>query len=119
MMPNIDPRTMKNMMAKMGIKSSEIEAERVVIETAGDMNIVITNPQVTRIEAQGTVSFQISGEVGEAAKSESKVEVTDEDIELVSQQTGITDKAQIREKLIEDNGDIAKAILDLTDGEEI
>jgi len=118
MMPNIDPRTMKNMMAKMGIKSSEIDADRVVIETSS-MNIIITNPQVTRIEAQGTVSFQISGEISEAAKGgDAKVEVTDEDIDLVAQQTGISDKALIKEKLLEENGDIAKAIIDLTGTEE-
>jgi nascent polypeptide-associated complex subunit alpha len=117
MMPNIDPRTMKNMMAKMGIKSSAVDAERVVIET-GSVNIIISNPQVTKIEAQGTVSFQISGEISESAKTDAKVDITDEDVELVSQQTGITDKAQIREKLLEENGDIAKAIMDLTEGEE-
>lgn len=117
MMPNIDPRTMKNMMAKMGIKSSEIDAERVVIET-GSANIIISNPQVTKIEAQGTVSFQISGEISESAKTDAKVEITDEDIDLVSQQTGVTDKAWIKEKLLEENGNIAKTIDDLTKSEE-
>jgi nascent polypeptide-associated complex subunit alpha len=62
MMPNMDPRTMRNLMAKMGIKSTEVPASRVVIESEGK-NIVITSPQVTRIEAQGVSSFQISGEI--------------------------------------------------------
>ena len=74
MMPNIDPRTMKNMMAKMGIKSTEIPASKVVIESDGK-NIVITNPQVTMIEAQGTTSFQISGDVTEQ-KAHVEVEIT-------------------------------------------
>jgi len=112
MMPNMDPRTMKNLMAKMGIKSSEISAERVVIET-NDLNIIIENPQVTRIEAQGAVSFQIMGDVSEAPKA-SQVNITDEDIDLVAEKTGITDKALIKEKLLLENGDIAKAILDLS-----
>ncbi len=115
MMPNMDPRTMRNLMTKMGIKSSEITAERVIIETA-EVNIVIENPQVTKIEAQGTISFQISGEISESEKQAQKPpNITDEDIELVAEQTGVTDKALIREKLIEENGDIAKTIIDLND----
>ena len=113
MMPNMDPRTMRNLMAKMGIKSSEIDAQRVVIES-GDVNIVIENPQVTRIEAQGAVSFQVSGDVTETAK-DVKVEITEEDISMVSEKTGISDRELIRSKLEEDGGDIAKAIIDLTE----
>lgn len=116
MMPNMDPRTMRNLMAKMGIKSYEVDAERVIIE-ASDKNIVIENPQVTRIEAQGTVSFQISGNITEVEKNV-EVTVTDEDVELVSQKTGISDTELIRKKLLEENGDIAKTILDLTESKE-
>lgn len=112
MMPNMDPRAMKNLMAKMGIKSSEINAIRVIIES-NDKNIIIENPQITRIEAQGAVSFQISGDISEAAKI-AQVNVTDDDIGLVAEKTGITDKELIKEKLIQENGDIAKTILDLT-----
>lgn len=112
MMPNMDPRTMRNLMAKMGIKSSEISAVRVIIETS-DKNIVIESPQVTKIEAQGTVSFQIMGEVSETAK-QAEINITDEDITMVAEKTGISDKELIRQKLMEENGDIAKAILDLT-----
>jgi nascent polypeptide-associated complex subunit alpha len=116
MMPNIDPRTMKNLMAKMGIKSSEISAQRVVIETS-DKNIIIENPQITKIEAQGTVSFQISGEIKESEKA-LQINITDEDIDLVAEKTGLTDKELIRNKLMEEKGDIAKTILDLTNEKE-
>jgi nascent polypeptide-associated complex subunit alpha len=112
MMPNMDPRTMKNLMTKMGIKSSEIDATRVIIE-GNDMNIIIENPQVTKIEAQGSVSFQITGDITQAEKI-TEVNVTDEDIDMVAEKTGITDKELIRNKLIEENGDIAQTILDLT-----
>jgi nascent polypeptide-associated complex subunit alpha len=112
MMPNMDPRAMKNLMAKMGIKSSEIDAQRVIIETA-DQNIIIENPQVNKIEAQGTVSFQISGDITESAK-EKKIEVTQGDIDLVAEKTGISDNELIRNALLENNGDIAQAIIALT-----
>lgn len=114
MMPNVDPRQMKNLMAKMGMKSTEIEANRVVIESH-EGNIVITNPQVTKIEMQGTISFQIAGEVSEEQpKTDSTpIEITDEDIQTVSENTGITDKDRIKEALESENGDIAKAIIKL------
>ncbi len=112
MIPNMDPRTMKNLMAKMGIKSSEISAERVIIE-AGDKKIVIENPQITKIEAQGVVSFQISGDITESENAP-QINVTDEDIDIVSEKTGIKDRELIKNKLTEEKGDIAKVILDLT-----
>jgi nascent polypeptide-associated complex subunit alpha len=111
MMPNMDPRTLKNMMAKMGIKSTEIDSQRVVIETQ-EGEIIITNPQVTRIEAQGSVSFQISGDVAEVEKKVN-LEVTEDDLKLVGEQTGVTDMDKIRAAIEESNGDIAEAILKL------
>ena len=112
-MPNVDPKQLKNMMAKMGIKTTEIDAQSVTIHCS-DKDIVITSPQVTKIEAQGAVSFQVAGQVNENASIES-VEVTDEDIETVMQQSGISDREKALEALKETNGDIAQAILALKD----
>ena len=114
MMPNMDPRALKGLMAKMGIKSSEIDASKVVIEMA-DKEIVITNPQVTRIEAQGSVSFQIAGDVTESEKK-IRMEVTKDDVDLVKEQTGINDDAKVREAIEESNGNIAEAIIKLKGG---
>lgn len=112
MMPNMDPRTMKNLMARMGIKSSEVSAKRVIIESDGK-NIIIDNPQVTRIEAQGAISFQVVGEVSESTAVEPP-SITEEDIDMVAEKTGVSDRDLIRNKLVEENGDIAKVILDLS-----
>ncbi|MDE1856885.1 MAG: hypothetical protein KGH98_02245 [Candidatus Micrarchaeota archaeon] len=114
MMPNIDPRAMKAMMAKMGIKTTEIDASRIVIECP-DREIVIESPQVTMIEAQGTVSFQVAGHVTERQKDVS-VEITDDDIRLVSEKTGVSDLDRVRKALEESKGDIAQAIVALTEG---
>ena len=111
MIPNLDPRTLKNLMSQMGIKTTEINASRVIIETA-DKDIVITNPQVTQINAQGIVSFQISGEISENEKS-SQVEMTEEDINIVAEKTGIADRERIKKALEQAKGDIAEAILQL------
>lgn len=110
MMPNIDPRTLKSMMAKMGIKSSEVNAEKVVI-TCPDKEIVITEPQITMIEAQGTKSFQIAGIITENEK-QVNLEISEDDIKMVAESSGASE-SEAREALELSKGDIAKAILEL------
>ena len=112
MMPNIDPRQLKKLMDSMGIKSSEIKAVRVVIE-GEERDIVIENPQVTQIDAKGSVSFQISGEAKEVEKAALKVEINEDDVRLVMAQAGVSDEAAARAALEEANGDIAGAIIKL------
>ncbi len=110
MMPNIDPRTLKSMMAKMGIKSSELNADKVIISCA-DRDIVITDPQVTMIEAQGTKSFQIAGTITENEKSVS-IEISEDDVKMVMESSGASEE-NARKALEDSDGDIAKAILEL------
>lgn len=114
-MPNIDPRQLKRMMESMGIKSSEIKAGRVVIE-GEDRDIVIDNPQVTQINAQGNVSFQISGEIREVERIAAKVEIDEDDVRLVMERSGVNDEAKARAALEETGGDIAAAIMKLKEG---
>lgn len=110
-MPNIDPRQLKRMMDSMGIKSTEIEAERVVIQ-GKDRDIVIENPQITAIDAQGSRSFQISGTVREVGKA-AAVEISEDDVKIVSEQSGVNDLGLVRKALEESGGDIAGAIIRL------
>jgi nascent polypeptide-associated complex subunit alpha len=110
MMPNMDPRALKRMMDSMGMKTSEVAADRVVIE-GKEKNIIIENPSVTMIEVQGNTSFQIAGTVSEMEKSV-KAEITDDDIKTVMDQTN-KDKDTVRKALEETNGDIAEAIIKL------
>ena len=100
----MDPRAMQKLMKQMGIKSEQIDAERVVIETKEE-NIIINNPQVTKIVANGTEVFQISGAVVYEEK------INEEDVELVMQKANVN-----REKAIEalkETNSIAEAILKL------
>jgi alpha-NAC-related protein len=106
---------MKAMMAKMGIQSSEVDANRVIIE-CNDKEIVIDAPQITKIVMQGVTSFQIAGDVSENVK-EIKIAINDDDIKMVQEKTGVTDIEKIKEALAASNGDIAEAILSLTDKE--
>lgn len=112
MMPNIDPAQLKKMMDRMGIKSTEIDAVRVVIE-GRESDIVIEDPQVMQITAQGSTSFQISGNATEKPKEQPKVEIGDDDVKMVMEQAGSGDEASARKALEESNGNIAEAILKL------
>ncbi len=117
-MPNMDPKQMKSIMEKMGIKSTDVEAMRVVIECP-DRRIVISEPQVTRIEAQGAVTFSVAGNISEEAPEsakEEKTEITEDDVKLVMEQSGVHDAERAKSALEESNGDIASAIMRLKGG---
>ncbi|MDE1854725.1 MAG: Nascent polypeptide-associated complex protein [Candidatus Micrarchaeota archaeon] len=110
MFPNIDPKALKGVMDKLGIKNTAIESTQVVIHCS-DKDIVIDAPEVTLIEGQGMRSFQISGNIREVDKS--KVEISDDDIEFVQEQSGVGDAQLVRRTLEESRGDMAGAILKL------
>ncbi len=123
MFPNIDPRKLKSMMDQMGIKTTDIEATKVVIY-AQDKEIVITDPQVVRTEMQGQIQFQVSGSIEEkdaekvpgVSHEDATIEITGDDIDLVKEKTGKSEE-EVRAALEKSNGDIARAILDLGDKE--
>jgi len=110
MFGGIDPKKMQAMMKQMGIKQEEIDALRVVIETA-DKNIIIEPANVQKVVMQGQESWQVTGEMREESKEE---EIKDEDIELVAEKTGksIEDARKALESV---NGDIAEAIVKLSE----
>lgn len=98
---------MKQAMKRMGISQEDIDAYEVVIKT-GKRDIIISNPQVAKINMSGQVSFQISGDISEASA------ISDEDVKTVAQQANVSEDAA-RKALEEANGDLAEAILKLKD----
>ena len=110
MFPGINPKQMEKAMRQMGIQSEKIDAEEVIIKTA-DKKIVISNPDVTKVKMGGQETFQIVGDISEEA-AEEKTAFTQEDVEMVAEQTG-SDEETVRARLKENNGDIAKTILEL------
>ncbi|OYR56713.1 Nascent polypeptide-associated complex protein, partial [Halorubrum sp. E3] len=54
----MNPRKMKQMMKQMGIDVEELDAERVVIETADGDDLVFDGAQVTKMDAQGQETYQ-------------------------------------------------------------
>lgn len=113
-------REMKRMMAQMGIKSSEMPDVKTVIFEGDTKNYMITDAQVTMIEAQGQKTFQVMGsfkEVPKGSKSPTQAEApkySDDDITLVMEGAGVDRKKAI-EALDDAKGEPAQAIIDLTD----
>ena len=108
----INPRQMQQAMRQMGIQQEELPATEVIIKLA-DRELVIAHPSVAIVKMMGQESFQISGDVHERSL-ETTSAFNDGDIDAVIAQTGTTPE-QARDALERSQGDIAKAILDLTD----
>lgn len=106
----MNPKQMQALMRQMGIKSEDIAASKVTIETSSG-SIVITNPQVVQVTMQGQKSYQISGEVRVEDKAASG------DIALVMEKTGCSEAAA-KEALEKCGGDIAEAILHISEAKE-
>lgn len=103
----MDPKKMEAMMRQMGIRSEQIDAKSVIIETSSG-RLIIEDPQVTQVTMQGQKSFQISGNVRLEEKSSA------EDLKLIMEQTGCTEE-EARAALAKTGGDIAEAIVLLSE----
>lgn len=102
----INPKQMERMMKQMGMNMSHIDAQEVVIKTH-DKEIVISNPEVSKINVMGQETFQITGEISERPKEG----ISDEDAEMVAEQAGVS-LGEAKE-MLEKTKDIAEAIVKL------
>jgi nascent polypeptide-associated complex subunit alpha len=106
----MNPKKMQGMMKQLGIEMSDIDnAEQVIIKTT-DGDIIIDNPSISIMRAQGVDTYQINGDVRTAPKA---LVILDEDVRLVCEQTGASEE-EARKALEENNGDLAEAILALS-----
>ena len=110
MLPGMNPREMQKAMKRLGIKQEEIDAEVVIIKTA-DKDLVIKNPQVSKINMMGQETIQVIGSITEVVR-DAKDWVTEDDISTVMDQTNCT-KEEAVEALEESSGNLAEAILKL------
>ena len=106
-----NPREMRRLMRQL--KAKEIDAYEVVIKTK-EGDYVVEEPQVMAMELQGQKMLQIIGEMKKVeVENEEKKEVfSDEDVQLVMQQTGCTEEEAIN-ALKEANGEPAEAIISI------
>ncbi len=108
----LDPSKMQQMMKQMGIDIEEIDAEEVVIRTA-DEELVFTDADVQRMDAQGQQTYNVVGqpesrERGSPSAIKGEGENEDEgedeegipqaDIQMVAEKAGVSG-ARAREAL--------------------
>ena len=110
MIPGMNPRDIQKAMKRLGIKQEEIDATEVIIKTR-DKEIIISDPQVSKVNMAGQETFQIMGEAEERPLSV-KPEINQEDIKTVVEQTGATHE-KAKEVIEKNDGDLAKAIIEL------
>lgn len=107
MFPGMNPKLLKQAMKRLGMKQEEIPAKRVIIECE-DKNLIIDAPQVSKVDAMGQETIQITGEISE----QSKEKFTESDIQLVMEKTNKS--YEICKKALENTGgDLSEAILEL------
>ena len=128
---NPNPKQLDRMMKQMGIDMREIDdVEEVVIRTR-TKDIVITDASVQRVTAQGSTSWQVTGDAVERPRQATKPQAapsapttqsqapgpkfTEDDVALVAEQAKVP-KDKARKALEECDGEPAEAILKLTGG---
>ncbi len=111
----MNPRDLQKAMKRFGIRVEELNAVRISVELDDGSKLVVEEPQVMVMRAKGQPPMlYVVGDLKrvEEEKEEGAVEISDEDIDLVVEQTGAS-REEARRVLEEVGGDIAEAILRL------
>ena len=110
MIPGMNPRKMQQMMRKMGISQQEIDATEVIIKTP-EKELVISNPQVSKVNMMGQETFQVVGDIEERVLNK-EPEISEEDIKTVMEQANV-DEEKAKDAIEKNHGDLAAAIMEL------
>ena len=113
MMRRLSPRELKRLSKRMGLQLGTLEGVEEVIIRLKDKELVFKKPEVSTISVQGQYIYQIIGKPEERPieiKEEIELEISDEDVQLVAVQAGVSEE-EARSALKETGGDIAQAII--------
>jgi len=106
----INPRQMNQMMRRLGISVKNIDNVKKIVIQTDSKEYIFENAEVSVMEAQGQKTYQI---IGNPIIKEISEDTLKEDIKLVMDQTGKSEE-EAKKALKESNGDIAEAILKLS-----
>ena len=102
----LNPKQMEKVAKQLGMKMEQIDAEQVIIKLQAGGEIIIDNPQVSKINLMGQDTFQITGDITEKDSDESE-----DDVDIVADKAGVShDEAK---RVLDETNDIAEAILKL------
>jgi len=108
---NMNPRQLKQMMKRMGIKVEDVNANIVVIH-GPEKEIIIEDPEVSKTVIQGQEMYQIMGGRVREEETEADVKIEDDDVKMVAEQANVGEE-EARKALEESGGDIAATIMKL------
>lgn len=112
MIPGVNPRQVKQMMKQMGMSQDDLEVTELVMKLPNGKVMKFQNPDVQKVTMQGQTTFQVSGSYSEEEETY-EAEISLEDIEMVMSQAQVSHE-EAKEALKKVNGDIAEAILSLS-----
>lgn len=101
----LNPKQLERAMKQLGVKQEEIDATEVIIKTK-DKDLIVKDPQVSKMNVMGQETLQIIGKV-----EERKSEFSGEDVEIVMKEAKCTQEEA--ESALKREKDIAAAILSL------
>ena len=101
---------MAQAMKRMGISQVEIPAKEVIIK-GEETDIIITNPQVSKVNMMGQETFQIVGNIEERAAS-TEPDISEDDIKTVMEQANCPEE-EAKSAIKANKGDLAAAILSI------
>ncbi|MBO4355018.1 MAG: nascent polypeptide-associated complex protein [Methanomicrobium sp.] len=111
MIPGVNPKQMKAMMKKLGMKMEQFEdVERVIVYTKKG-NYIFENAEVVATTMQGATTYQLSGDM---RFEEAETVIPEEDVAMVAEQASVSKDAALA-ALKETKGDIAEAIIKLSE----
>ena len=110
MIPGMNPKQMRQAMKRMGIKQEEIDAKEVIIKLENH-EIIISNPNVSKVNMMGQDTYQVVGEE-EIRELDSTPDINEEDVKTVVDQAGVS-KEEAAKAIKEAKGDLAEAIIKL------
>lgn len=111
----MNPKQLKQMqraMKQMGMDMKDLRGVEEVVIKLKRKEIIIKNPKVNVMEFMGQKTYQVTGKARERSL-EAEMEIPEDDIELVMNQTGASREDATR-TLQETGGDLAEAIMRLS-----
>jgi nascent polypeptide-associated complex subunit alpha len=105
----MNPKHMKAMMKRHGINIEEMDDVKEVIIKTSTKSLIFRDAQVTCMDVQGQRTYQI---VGTPEELSSETGIPKEDILLVAEQAGVSEK-EAKKALEECSGEPAEAIIKL------
>jgi nascent polypeptide-associated complex subunit alpha len=115
-LPGFSPRELKRALKRMGLELEELGNVVKVEIYLEDKKITIDKPQVVFIKSKEQTVVQVVGSMREEKLEEApklpEVKVSEDDVEFVASQAGVS-REEARRALLESKGDIAEAILKL------